>query len=411
MYVPGWQSVPSIAGGTLYRRCHAEQVSFAKGTGNTAQHLPTRRIVTRALVVVLALFLIVPVIAQAAPTTNPSRVYFSETGHYLANGFLDYWRQNGGLMMFGYPITEEFSQSGLTVQFFQRAVLEYHADAPDGWKVQLRRLGAIQTASNIDPVFAPIAGSSDAACTFYAATDHRLCFGFRDYWQDQGGLAMFGYPISEEFTENGFTVQYFERARVEYHPGNPPQYQVLLGLLGNTAAQQDSVSTSALPSSTDVANYDPSLWSPTTCQPWQLSLTPGAGSAATGHREYIYTLQNKSQVTCTLYGYPGMQMYDASGATMPTTVLRGGAFEFRDFTPQTVMLTPGAQASFAIGFTVIPSSNETQQSCAESSRLLVTPPNDYTQLGIEATLNPCGGIINVSPVVAGVPSIDAVDTY
>ncbi|HEX3723372.1 MAG TPA: DUF4232 domain-containing protein [Nitrolancea sp.] len=374
------------------------------------QHSSIRRAAMRALVVVLAAFLLIPVFANAAPANLPSRVYFPETGHYLANGFLDYWRLNGGLMMFGYPITEEFSQNGLTVQYFQRAVFEYHPDAPAGYTVQLRRLGAIETASNSNPAFAPTTGSSNASCTFYQQTGHGVCFGFRDYWQDHGGLSMFGYPISNEFTENGFTVQYFERARFEYHPGNPPQYQVLLGLLGNTAAQQDGVNTTALPASNGVPNYDPGLMAGT-CQPWQLSLTPGAGNAATGHREYIYTFQNVSQVPCTLYGYPGMQMYDATGAPLPTTVIRGGAFEFRDVTPQTVMMAPGAQSSFAIGFTVIPSGSETQSSCPESSRLLVTPPNDYSQLGLAASLDPCGGMINVSPVVAGVPSVDAINTY
>ncbi len=49
-----------------------------------------------------------------------------------------------------------------------------------------------------------------------------------------GGLAIFGYPISDQYTENGHTVQYFERQRFELHPefaGTP--YEVLLGLLGN----------------------------------------------------------------------------------------------------------------------------------------------------------------------------------
>jgi hypothetical protein len=44
---------------------------------------------------------------------------------------------------------------------------------------------------------------------------------------------MFGYPISEEFTEGGYIVQYFERARFEWHPENTgTSYEVLLGLLG-----------------------------------------------------------------------------------------------------------------------------------------------------------------------------------
>jgi hypothetical protein len=60
---------------------------------------------------------------------------------------------------------------------------------------------------------------------------------FDGYWQAHGGLAQFGYPISEPFRqqlENGqtYTVQYFERARFEYHPNNDPPYDVLLGQFG-----------------------------------------------------------------------------------------------------------------------------------------------------------------------------------
>ena len=59
------------------------------------------------------------------------------------------------------------------------------------------------------------------------------------FWQANGGLAVFGYPLSEEFHETSpidgkvYTVQYFERNRFEYHPefaGTPNE--VLLGLLG-----------------------------------------------------------------------------------------------------------------------------------------------------------------------------------
>jgi len=47
---------------------------------------------------------------------------------------------------------------------------------------------------------------------------------------------LFGLPITEPFEEtiNGeaFQVQWFERARFEWHPGNVDPYRVLLGRLG-----------------------------------------------------------------------------------------------------------------------------------------------------------------------------------
>jgi len=72
---------------------------------------------------------------------------------------------------------------------------------------------------------------------YFPETQHYLSLGFKAFWQANGGLPIFGYPISEEFDENGVTVQYFERARFELHPdfdGNP--YHVQLGLIGADVA-------------------------------------------------------------------------------------------------------------------------------------------------------------------------------
>ena len=58
--------------------------------------------------------------------------------------------------------------------------------------------------------------------------------GFRRFWEERGGLPLFGWPLTEEFQENGVTVQYFERARFEHRPdiGKPEDYHVVLGRVG-----------------------------------------------------------------------------------------------------------------------------------------------------------------------------------
>lgn len=83
----------------------------------------------------------------------------------------------------------------------------------------------------------------DNPCRFFPETQHNLCLGFRAYWESYGDKALqtFGYPISEEFKNtDGLTVQYFERARFEWHPGsgqNP--WDVLLGRLGDEVDEAD----------------------------------------------------------------------------------------------------------------------------------------------------------------------------
>jgi quercetin dioxygenase-like cupin family protein len=76
-------------------------------------------------------------------------------------------------------------------------------------------------------------------CQFFLATKQSLCSGFRAYWEKYGGLAIFGYPITAEMKDaNGVTVQWFERARFEWHPGAwPERYDVLLGRIGAELAE------------------------------------------------------------------------------------------------------------------------------------------------------------------------------
>lgn len=67
-------------------------------------------------------------------------------------------------------------------------------------------------------------GDDNANRRYFAETGHNLLNGFKQYWDANGGLAQFGYPLTEEFTERSpaddktYTVQYFERGRFEWHP-------------------------------------------------------------------------------------------------------------------------------------------------------------------------------------------------
>ena len=64
---------------------------------------------------------------------DPGRgdVYFPETGHSLRGGMLDFFRSNGGIDRFGYPISGQIARGGLVLQHFQRARLEHPAGLPD----------------------------------------------------------------------------------------------------------------------------------------------------------------------------------------------------------------------------------------------------------------------------------------
>jgi hypothetical protein len=69
----------------------------------------------------------------------------------------------------------------------------------------------------------------------FEETGYCMSGRIRIYWEQNGGLPVFGYPIGpqqEELVEGQpFQVQWFERNRLELHPENAPPYDVLLGRL------------------------------------------------------------------------------------------------------------------------------------------------------------------------------------
>ncbi len=183
----------------------------------------------------------------------------SPTGQDVAQVFQSFYAQSGGLAVFGYPLTGTLDESGYTVQYFERQRLEYHPElAGTPYQILLGLVGedtARANGLNASAPFQPLPATtgSDGNCTFMSATGHRVCAGFRNFWQSHGvnlgdsgisfreSLALFGYPISEEFTNpaSGLTVQYFQRARFEYHPefaGTPNVVE--LSLLGQAALDQ-----------------------------------------------------------------------------------------------------------------------------------------------------------------------------
>jgi hypothetical protein len=92
-------------------------------------------------------------------------------------------------------------------------------------------LGLLLAATGINPLprFAAAAPQR---------SEHPISRLFATYWQTHGGLAQYGYPLSDEMSEvsdldgRPYTVQYFERAVFERHPENAPPYDVLLAQLG-----------------------------------------------------------------------------------------------------------------------------------------------------------------------------------
>ncbi|NJN19437.1 MAG: hypothetical protein HC822_25910, partial [Oscillochloris sp.] len=171
-----------------------------------------------------------------APSQAQSKLYFPQTGHFLGGAFRSFWERNGGVAIFGYPITEEFYQNrdGRVAQYFERARFELDVVG----NVAFVNLGLIgREYLNVRGLgFPPVANPNQSGVRYFPETGHTLRGAFRTFWERNGGLAIFGFPLSEEETQvlddgRNYRVQYFERARFELVGSN-----VRLGLLGSFLA-------------------------------------------------------------------------------------------------------------------------------------------------------------------------------
>jgi hypothetical protein len=222
-----------------------------------------KRIHTPIAFVIALLLLLTPFTPYSRQADAQAGRLYPETGKTLAPEFIAYFDSKGGLPLFGYPLTEPETEGGFKVQYLERARIEHHPENSNTpYEVQLGLLGSIQTAGR---QFAP-APAADASTTssrlFFPETRHTLSGKFLEYWQRNGGLALFGYPLSEPFVEGGFTVQYFQRNRFELHPedaGTP--YEVQLGLLGRDMLEQ-RVKVSETAVTLPVYAYEQAFYSP-----------------------------------------------------------------------------------------------------------------------------------------------------
>lgn len=171
--------------------------------------------------------------------------------------FREYWEQNGGLAVFGYPLSaaqeRQTAEGTFLTQIFQRNRFEFHSDVDAPYDVLLGRLGDDLLRDHGRDWRTLPAGQQTGACLWFPETHHSVCdqetgIGFKTFWSTHGladsrlnsygrSLALFGLPLTEPVMEKnqaGDTVltQWFERARLEYHPGQPQEFRVLLGLLG-----------------------------------------------------------------------------------------------------------------------------------------------------------------------------------
>lgn len=239
-----------------------------------------RRIVyqwlTATLVVLLISVSLIPLVepdVQAQEWSAPTRVWVEDAGHTVDGLFLDLWREYPEFL--GEPVTEEFettveidedSSENLIVQYFENIAITYSPDDERGeeWIVHSLPLGET-TLKNDEKQLRGIklaaSGScgqlATTKCQKFSQTGHTIRYGFKEYWELNGGEPLLGLPLTEEFvSSDGSTTQYFERAVLLWKKNQ----DVKARAIGKEIAKQQKIDIVKIEQPLDIPIYDEALF-------------------------------------------------------------------------------------------------------------------------------------------------------
>jgi Protein of unknown function (DUF4232) len=139
-----------------------------------------------------------------------------------------------------------------------------------------------------------------------------------------------------------------------------------------------------------------------TCQTSQLTLAYDRSDALVANRADQFTLQNTSTSTCTLFGYPHIQMLLADRHSTPTYATHATSAYLFQTTLKVVALQAGSKSYFSIEWVA---GTCVQYASTAGAFLQVTPPGNTgilttsTRAGADRGIDACGKIV-VSPVAA-----------
>jgi hypothetical protein len=157
--------------------------------------------------------------------------HFSRTGHWVSGEFLEkYNHVPNAKQIYGDPITDAFEDAatGTVVQYFEKARFELDPDASFGLRVKLTALGELLYKAG-EAVTIP---AGFPTCRNFQETDKPVCYAFLDFFEANGGVTQFGYPISGFEIHGGWYSQYFQHARLEWHPERDAGDRVVVADLG-----------------------------------------------------------------------------------------------------------------------------------------------------------------------------------
>lgn len=154
-------------------------------------------------------------------------------------------------------------------------------------------------------------------------------------------------------------------------------------------SSQPPAATSSAPAKPASRSATPSKSGPSTsadgCQAAALGVAALRGSGAAGHQYAFLQFTNKSAKTCTLTGFPGVELRRA-GAVLGKPAVRS------DKITATVKLTPGTSATARLV-------DDSTCQAEKSDSVQIIPPNLTAQFVVPLSVRGCA--LTIDPVVAG----------
>lgn len=193
--------------------------------------------------------------AEAAEVSESSAERcFENSDHCISGEIQTYWEEHNGNQRLGLPISpwqeEVINGEPVQVQWFERARLEVRPNNPAPFNIILGKLGVEALETQDRPFYALPNPSQQGNECLYFSTGYTVCDQFLQAMRSQGiefdqrsgyslaeNIALFGLPLSNAMRETlsdgkQYTVQYFERTRLELHPTLDPPNRVQFGPLG-----------------------------------------------------------------------------------------------------------------------------------------------------------------------------------
>jgi len=171
-------------------------------------------------------------------------------------------------------------------------------------------------------------------------------------------------------------------------PTSSPRPSVSASVSAPASSSRPPAAGSSVPTKPPSRSATPSQSSPTTadgCQAGALAVAALRGSGAAGHQYAFLQFTNKSATTCSLTGFPGVELRRA-GAVLGKPAARS------DKVTATVKLPPGDSATARL---VDASTCEAEK----SDSVQIIPPNLTKAFVVPLSLRGCA--LTIDPVVAG----------